>query len=354
LAAVPKLALFMKAFISYSHKDSKFLDDFREHLSALKRQNLLEEWTDHEIHPGEIIDECVHEQMESAELFLLLVSSSFLASEYCYNREFQRALERQEAGLARIVPIIIRECDWRIPQLQKFKALPKDGKAVASPHWSSIDAGFANVVESLRRLLKGGITPTSNVKPVRKSKSKFLADETHVTEEQRGALKEVAEEVVKRLTIKEVAESPEVFKAAQGRAFGSVWSSFNKHFGTVEHGLASLPREKFEEAKRWLIQYRASKNKNLKIADPEAYRISLTTPIYATANELGWSKAMVFSFAAEKLGYRAEIRSLHDLGNNQLELLLSRIRYERRKKNIESAQARLRRKSDQAEDPSRI
>lgn len=151
----------MRAFISYSHLDAEFLTQLHEHLSTMRRQGILDTWTDRAIPAGGVIDDHVHDQMDQAELYLLLVSSAFIASDYCIEKEFARALERQRAGKARIVPIIIRDCDWKIPELRKFKALPEDGKAVESRHWHSTDEAFANVVSELRKLLEdaGGSGP---------------------------------------------------------------------------------------------------------------------------------------------------------------------------------------------------
>jgi hypothetical protein len=145
-----------KAFVSYSHKDKEFLSQLHEHLSGLRREGLLVTWTDRDIHAGGVIDSDVDEQIEAANLYLLLVSSAFIESDYCYQKEFALSLERQKAGEATIVPIIIRECDWKIRDLRQFKALPEDGKAVSSGHWRDQDAAFANVVAGLRALIERG------------------------------------------------------------------------------------------------------------------------------------------------------------------------------------------------------
>lgn len=70
----------MRAFISYSHRDAELLEKLHEHLSSLRREGLLEAWTDKEIPPGGVIDDHVEGKMEKADLFLLLVSSAFIDS----------------------------------------------------------------------------------------------------------------------------------------------------------------------------------------------------------------------------------------------------------------------------------
>lgn len=144
----------MKAFISYSHHDAEFLTALHQHLSALRRQKLLETWTDRDIDAGGILDDEISAAMDNAGLFLLLVSSSFINSDYCYEKEFKKALEKAAIGKAIIVPIIVRSCDWKIPELRQFKALPEDGKAVNSKHWHNMDEAFADIASGLRVMLE--------------------------------------------------------------------------------------------------------------------------------------------------------------------------------------------------------
>ena len=45
-------------------------------------------------------------------MIFLLISPSFIASDYCYGIELKCALDRHHAGQARIIPIILRPVDW--------------------------------------------------------------------------------------------------------------------------------------------------------------------------------------------------------------------------------------------------
>jgi hypothetical protein len=323
----------MKAFISYSHHDAEFLTTLRQHLSPLRRQKLLETWTDREIDAGGVLDDEIAGAMEKADLFLLLVSSSFINSDYCYEKEFRKALEKQKAGKALIVPIIVRPCDWLIPELRQFKALPEDGHAIHSKHWHSVDEAFAEVVKGLRSLIEN-----------RKEKgSKFVPGESHVTPEQREELRAVHDEIVKRLIAKKANQEDDVVKAEYGKWAGIVWSQFHEEFGTKANGLQSLDCSRFAEAKSWLQQYRASNDKRLKGVNPQAYRATLTKTIYSLLKPLRWTKDELYAFAAEKLEYAQPISSLSDLGNSQLELVRDRVRYEVTKKRTKSAQAKAKR-----------
>jgi internalin A len=88
-------------FYSYSHEDQAFREKLAKHLMVLKRGGLIAPWHDREIMPGEDWTGKIDEHLNSADIILFLVSPSFLASEYCSEREVTRALERHELGEAR-------------------------------------------------------------------------------------------------------------------------------------------------------------------------------------------------------------------------------------------------------------
>ena len=87
----------MNVFASYSHKDEAVIERLRTHLAMLRREGGLDEWFDREILAGGEIDAEIAERLESSGLFLLLVSPNFLASDYCVEKEMERALERHRS-----------------------------------------------------------------------------------------------------------------------------------------------------------------------------------------------------------------------------------------------------------------
>jgi internalin A len=85
-----------------------------------------------------------------ADIILLLVSADFLNSDFCWREEMERALERHQAGEARVIPVIIRKADWTQAKFAKLQALPKEGKAVTL--WPDRDSAWTNVAEGIRRV----------------------------------------------------------------------------------------------------------------------------------------------------------------------------------------------------------
>ena len=140
-----------KIFFSYSHKDEALCDQLEVQLAQLKNQGIVESWHDRRIMAGSPIDKTIGEQLEESDIILLLVSSDFLASEYCYGEEMDRALERHKAGEARVIPVILRPCDWRYAPFGNLLATPKDGKAVTT--WPNMDEAFLDVVSYIRNAI---------------------------------------------------------------------------------------------------------------------------------------------------------------------------------------------------------
>lgn len=143
----------IRLFFSYSHRDEGLRNRLETHLSALKREGVIENWHDREIKGGEDWSRQINEHLVSADVVLLLVSANFLASEYCYGVELAHALERHESGDALVIPIILRPVDWQPTVLGRLQALPTDGKPVTS--WSNRDAAFLDIARGIRRAIVG-------------------------------------------------------------------------------------------------------------------------------------------------------------------------------------------------------
>lgn len=118
-------------FFSYSHRDEELRDELETHLSILKHQRVIDTWHDRRIGAGDEFDGKISEHLERADIILLLVSSYFLDSDYCYNLEMTRAMQRHEEGSARVIPVILRPCHWQMAPFGKLLAVPDDGKPVS-------------------------------------------------------------------------------------------------------------------------------------------------------------------------------------------------------------------------------
>jgi hypothetical protein len=135
-------------FISYSHKDRLYLEEFKSHLKSLERIGLVKSWHDRIITAGSEWKGIIDRQLETSSVILLLISSSFVDSEYCFDVELKHALAMHENRKALVIPILIRPVVWNDLPFSKLLALPSDGKAVST--WASADLAWVDIVEGLK------------------------------------------------------------------------------------------------------------------------------------------------------------------------------------------------------------
>lgn len=140
----------VEVFCAYSHKDELLRDQLEAHVSLLKRRALISVWHDRRITGGDEWSDEISDHLNSADIILLLVSKDFIASDYCYEKEMTRAMQRHQLREARVVPIILRACDWDFAPFSKLQALPKDGRPVRS--WKDRDEAFKNIALGIRKL----------------------------------------------------------------------------------------------------------------------------------------------------------------------------------------------------------
>ena len=148
----------VEVFISYAHKDEPLVGHLILHLSLLSKQGLIRDWHHREITDGAEWKGQIDPHVETAEVILLLVSADFLASEYCWDVEVRRAVERHDRGEARVFLVILRPCDWQPTPFGHLIALPRDGKPVTT--WLSQDEAFAFLASEIRDILRS-LTPVA-------------------------------------------------------------------------------------------------------------------------------------------------------------------------------------------------
>ena len=136
-------------FFSYCHADEVLRDQLEKQLAMLKRQGVIDSWHDRRIDAGQEIDAAIDEHINSDEIILLLVSPDFIASDYCYNIEMARAMERHNAKEAIVIPVILRACDWHHAPFGKLLGTPQDGKPVTL--WPDRDEALLQVAKEVRK-----------------------------------------------------------------------------------------------------------------------------------------------------------------------------------------------------------
>jgi hypothetical protein len=143
-----------KLFISYSHADEAYRAKIQTVIKSLRLPNLTV-WDDREFEAGDEYARIILEWLRAADLILLLISHDFMASDYCYNIELPIALERHTEGTAKVLPIIVRACNWQKHSFGKLYAIPSDGKTDGKPiaDFPNPDHAYQQVGESIQKAI---------------------------------------------------------------------------------------------------------------------------------------------------------------------------------------------------------
>jgi hypothetical protein len=146
-----------KVFVSYAHDDSAMLRDMQSMLQILKRNGTIDIWTDSEILPGQNWSQVIKDSLINADIVLLLLSASFLNSDYIWRNEMQIALKNSKERKSVAIPIILRPCLWKeVDGLGQLQALPinDDGRLLPITKWEDKDEAWLKVAEGLKKVIE--------------------------------------------------------------------------------------------------------------------------------------------------------------------------------------------------------
>lgn len=142
----------IKVFCCYARKDQLLLQELKNHLMPLQREELISVWADTDITPGSEWEKEIDQQLDTARIILLLISPDFMASDYCYSQEMKQALNKHKKGEACVIPIILRSVSWQGTPIGKLQALPANTKPIKE--WSSKDKAFLEVTKGIRQAIE--------------------------------------------------------------------------------------------------------------------------------------------------------------------------------------------------------
>lgn len=144
----------VEIFYSYSHvsDDEMLRNELLKQLAGIERQGVIVSWHDRKITAGREWAGEIDEHINTAGVILLFVSPDFMASGYCNDIELKRAMERHEAGEARVIPIILRPTLWTGAPFEKLQMLPTDARAVTL--WPNRDEALLVVAQGIHKAVR--------------------------------------------------------------------------------------------------------------------------------------------------------------------------------------------------------
>lgn len=144
----------LEVFCCYAHEDQAMLEQLKKQLILLQRQGQITIWSDTDLNAGVEWEKELHQHLESADIFLLLISPDFMASDYCYGIEMQRAIQRHNEGSARVIPVLLRPAFLQGAPFAELQMVPTHARPVTQ--WRNRDDAFHDIATRINRVVTGG------------------------------------------------------------------------------------------------------------------------------------------------------------------------------------------------------
>lgn len=141
----------LNIFLSYSHEDESMKIQLDKNLIMLKRSDKINVWQDRQIIPGTEWNESISRELEAADIILLLISVDFNNSQYIWDKELKVAMERHKKNEARVIPVILRTCEWSEMPYASLQALPTGAKPITS--FTNADEAYTDVAKGIRMVV---------------------------------------------------------------------------------------------------------------------------------------------------------------------------------------------------------
>lgn len=122
----------INVFVSYAHKDRVHCEILVDEVKAGSLRDIATFHIDDGIRAGAQWREWIDDALRLADVVLLLLTPSFLASEICVDVEARMAMKRAADGSASVFGVLVEECDYEAHGIRGITILSADGKAQMS------------------------------------------------------------------------------------------------------------------------------------------------------------------------------------------------------------------------------
>ena len=143
-----------QVFISYSHEDEEFLKELLKHLKPYTRSGVITHWSDKQIASGSKWFDQIQKALGKTSVAVLLVSPSFLASDFIHEHELGPLLTEAEDGGVTILWIQLSSCSYEETPLKDYQAVvsPPE-KPLAQMSTANRDETWVQICKEIKKAL---------------------------------------------------------------------------------------------------------------------------------------------------------------------------------------------------------
>jgi TIR domain len=137
-------------FISYSHKDKKWLEMLNTSLKAILRNKKISLWDDTKIKPGEEWREEIKNALSSAKVAVLLVTPDFLASDFIAVHELPSLLEAAKKEGLTVLWVAVRESLYKETEIGRYQAVNDPARPLSGLRKPDQDRAIKEICEQIK------------------------------------------------------------------------------------------------------------------------------------------------------------------------------------------------------------
>jgi internalin A len=135
-------------YLSYANSNKLEKNQLEKHLKSIEKNGDYELFDREKISAGMNERKVLRENIDIADVVLLLISANYINDEWCYYSEMMKAIDRSDTGSCLTIPIIITDCNWELLPIQSFKPITYKGKPLFSN--SIIDESLSSAVYDIK------------------------------------------------------------------------------------------------------------------------------------------------------------------------------------------------------------
>lgn len=141
-------------FVSYSHKDKKWLDRILKWLKPLEEEGLLDIWDDDQIPPGAKWSDVIEKNLAEAQAAVLLVTQDFLSSSFIKESELPVLLEAAEQDGLQIFWIAVKPSTYTATEIKNYQSVNDPSKPLSSLNGAARDEALLAIYNRVRAQVK--------------------------------------------------------------------------------------------------------------------------------------------------------------------------------------------------------
>jgi TIR domain len=144
-----------QVFISYSHRDKRWLELLQKHLRPFVRQNAMEVWDDTRIKPGDLWKKQIQDALVKAKVGVLLVTPDFLDSEFIATEELPKLLATAQQEGLRIIWIAVEPSAYKTTAIPNYQAANDPSKPLSLLKTPQRNQVLVHISEVIAELMQG-------------------------------------------------------------------------------------------------------------------------------------------------------------------------------------------------------